>query len=184
MLCSLYADTRSGHDEKVVFQIENTRLCILFKPTLYGLLFNGVYWKEKSDSDSDPKSGGQWHIYEPSIEVDKLQKLMVLFDQALDPDPQISFLVKRDTFLPVTMAHFVANVLGPEFLRTSIYVSCCVLLELERRSRSDGISLTVYRQVLIDTATSFASHDEPRCFSGRGVTSIHEVEGDKGYASL
>jgi hypothetical protein len=54
---------------------------------------------------------------------------MVLFDQALDPDAQISLSVKRDTFLSVTMARFVADVLGPEFLRPSIYVICCVLLE-------------------------------------------------------
>jgi hypothetical protein len=59
MLCSLYADTKTGHDEKVLFKIENTRFCIRLKPTLYGLQFNGVYWKEESDSESDPKSGGQ-----------------------------------------------------------------------------------------------------------------------------
>jgi hypothetical protein len=72
---------------------------------------------------------------------------MVLFGQALDPDAQISLSVKRDTFLLVTMARFVADVLGPKFLRPSIYVICCVLLDLERCSRSDGICLTVCRNV-------------------------------------
>jgi hypothetical protein len=147
VLCGLYADTKTGHDEKVLFQVENTRNCIRLKPTLYGLQINGVYWKEKWDYESDPKSGGQWYIYEPSIEVDKLQMLMVFFDQALDPDAQLPLSVKRDPFAPVTMDQFVADVLGPEFLRPSIYVGCCVILELERWFESGGICLTVCRYV-------------------------------------
>jgi len=134
--------------KKMLFQIENSRFCIRLKHTLYGLQFNGVYWKEKSEYESDPESGGQWYIYEPSIEVDKLQKLMVLFDQALYPDALISLSVKRDPFTPVAMDRFVADVLGSEFLRPSIYVVCCVLLELECRSESDGICLTGFRYVL------------------------------------
>ena len=72
---------------------------------------------------------------------------MVLFDQALDPDAQISLSVKRDTFLLITVDRFSADVLGPEFLRPSIHVICCVLLELERHSESGVICLTVCRYV-------------------------------------
>jgi hypothetical protein len=40
------------------------------------------------------------------------------------------------------------DVLGPEFSKPSTYVICCVLLELERSSESDGICVTVCRYVL------------------------------------
>jgi hypothetical protein len=85
MRCCMHADSETQLAEDMVIEFESRDFCVLARPTLFGLIFQGVYEKvQDPQSDSDIKEEGSWQLYHRSIEEELSKEPSILTGNVLE----------------------------------------------------------------------------------------------------